>query len=97
MTVLITGLERSGFVERRADPTDKRVALIAVTSAGSDYIRARRRAGAETFEQLIDKLPASEAAALSAAIPALVHLLELEDEQRDPASPSSGGPGEPRR
>jgi DNA-binding MarR family transcriptional regulator len=87
MTVLVSGLERSGLVERQADPADRRVVLIAVTPAGSDYIRARRRAGAEAFVQLIDKLPPEEAAALAAAIPALDHLRELEEERRDPANP----------
>jgi DNA-binding MarR family transcriptional regulator len=84
MTVLVTVLERSGWVERRRDPTDGRVALVAITEAGSDYIRARRRAGAEAFEQLIDKLPADEAATLAAAIPALEHLRDLDDQQREP-------------
>src|SRR5580692_4164738 len=31
MTVLVRVLERSGLVERKGDPTDKRVALVAVT------------------------------------------------------------------
>jgi DNA-binding MarR family transcriptional regulator len=84
MTVLVSGLERSGLVERRADPTDGRVALIAMTDAGSDYIRARRRAGAEAFVQLIDKLSDDEVAALAAAIPALEHLRALNDEEREP-------------
>jgi DNA-binding MarR family transcriptional regulator len=90
MTVLVSGLERSGLVERRADPTDGRVALVTVTEAGSDYIRARRRAGAEGFVQLIDKLPAGEAATLAAAIPALEHLRRLDDDQRERPTRSSG-------
>ena len=88
MTVLVSGLERSGLVERRADPTDGRVALVAVTEAGSDYIRARRRAGAEGFVQLIDKLPPDAAATLAAAIPALERLRELDDEEREPPTRS---------
>jgi hypothetical protein len=65
------------------------VALVAVTEAGSDYIRARRRAGAEGFVQLIDKLSPDEAATLAAAIPALEHLRQLDDEQREPSTRSS--------
>jgi DNA-binding MarR family transcriptional regulator len=90
MTVLVSGLERSGLVERRADPTDGRVALVTVTEAGSDYIRARRRAAAEGFGQLIDKLPPDEAATLAAAVPALERLRELDDDQREPPTRSSG-------
>jgi DNA-binding MarR family transcriptional regulator len=86
MTVLVSGLERSGLVERRADPTDRRVALAALTASGTDYLRLRRRAGAEGFQQLIDKLPAAEAGVLATAMIALEHLLNLDEEQRDPTS-----------
>ena len=77
MTALVKVLERDGMVERRADPNDARVALVAVTKAGSDVVRARRRAGAEAFAQLIDKLSDEDAATLEAAIPALERLREL--------------------
>jgi DNA-binding MarR family transcriptional regulator len=84
MTVLVRVLEQSGLVERRGDPTDKRVALVAVTEAGATYVRARRREGADAFVQLIDKLPDDEVAALAAAIPALEHLRALEHQGREP-------------
>jgi DNA-binding MarR family transcriptional regulator len=90
MTVLVSTLERSGMVERRGDPADRRVALVSVTAAGSDLLRDRRRAGADAVVQLIDKLPAEEAAALAAAVPALRHLRELDNEQRDPATRTPG-------
>jgi len=91
MTVLVTALERSGLVERRGDPADRRVALVALTTAGAELLRAQRRAGAEALIQLIDKLPADEAAALAAAIPALRHLRELDSERRDPATGTPDG------
>jgi DNA-binding MarR family transcriptional regulator len=91
MTVLVSGLERAGLVERGAGPTDKRAALVALTAAGSDYLQARRRANAEAFDQLIDKLPTDEVAALAAAIPALVHLRELDDEERNLATRRTDG------
>src|SRR3984957_2024929 len=47
MTTLIRVLEHDGMVERRGDPSDRRVALVAVTKTGSDFVRSRRRAGAE--------------------------------------------------
>lgn len=77
MTALVRVLERDGMVERRGDPTDGRVALVAVTKAGSDFVCARRRAGAEAFAQLIDKLSDEDAATLAAAIPALERLRAL--------------------
>jgi DNA-binding MarR family transcriptional regulator len=91
MTVLVTTLERSGLVERRGDPADRRVALVALTAAGAELLRAQRRAGAEALIQLIAKLPADEPAALTAAIPALRHLRELDSERRDPATGASDG------
>jgi DNA-binding MarR family transcriptional regulator len=86
MTVLVRSLERSGLVERRGDPTDKRVAMIAMTAKGADLLRARRQAGAEAFEQLIEKLPADEVATLIAALPALEHLRSFDNEQREPVT-----------
>jgi DNA-binding MarR family transcriptional regulator len=86
MTTLVSALERSEFVERLTDPTDKRVVLVAITASGSRYIRARRRVGAETFALLIDKLPNEDREALVAASTALKHLLELDEEERDSAT-----------
>jgi DNA-binding MarR family transcriptional regulator len=86
MTVLVSGLERAGLVERRADPADGRVALVALTARGSVYLRGRRVAGAKAFDQLIDKLPADEAKTLAAAMTALRHLRVLDEEERDPGN-----------
>jgi DNA-binding MarR family transcriptional regulator len=86
VTALVSNLERAGFVERRSDPADKRVVLVAITAAGSEYIRTRRRTNIEAYAQLVDALPPDEAAALAAAIPALEHLRELDDARRDPNS-----------
>jgi DNA-binding MarR family transcriptional regulator len=82
MTTLVTGLQRAGLAERRGDPADGRVALVEITAAGSELLRARRRAGAEAFAELIGKLPPAELAALIAAIPALDRLRELGTEPK---------------
>lgn len=79
MTSLVTALEKSGLAERRADPRDQRVVLVALTSAGAEYLRYRRRAAAETFARLIDKLSPADAEALVAATAALRRLNELDD------------------
>jgi DNA-binding MarR family transcriptional regulator len=84
MTSLVTSLEQAGLVERRKDPADKRVALIALTGAGSIYIRERRRTTAQLFARLLGKLPPDQVAALVAAIPALEHLRELDNAEREP-------------
>jgi DNA-binding MarR family transcriptional regulator len=86
VTALVTALERSGLVERQSDPTDKRVTLVALTPDGVDYVLMRRRAATEAFALLVEKLPPDEAAALAAAIPALEHLGDLENEEREPGN-----------
>ena len=86
MSVLVTGLEQA-LAERRRDPSDKRVVLVAVTEIGSDYIRTRRRAGAGTFADLIDKLPRDQAATLAAAVPAMNRLCELDNDRRAAIQP----------
>jgi DNA-binding MarR family transcriptional regulator len=90
MTVLVRVLADSGMVERRGDPSDKRVTLVGVTEKGTAFIRARRRAGAQAFMQLIGKLNDDEVAALTAALPALQHLVALDGQERERLS--SGGP-----
>jgi DNA-binding MarR family transcriptional regulator len=83
MTVLVNGLERSGLVERRGDPTDKRVALVALSTEGEAFMRLRRRTGEDQLEQLMEKLTREELAALTAAIPALEHLSQLDRRHQD--------------
>jgi DNA-binding MarR family transcriptional regulator len=100
MSVLVTGLEQAGLAERRPDPGDKRVVLVAATEAGADYLRARRRAGAGAFAHLLDKLPEDQLAALAAAVPALGRLRELDSDRRTaaadgPPDPARPGPGQP--
>ena len=84
MTSLVTSLEQAGLVERRKDPADKRVALVALTEVGSTYLRERRRTTAQLFARLLGKLPPDEVAALIAAVPALDHLRELDNAEREP-------------
>jgi DNA-binding MarR family transcriptional regulator len=77
MTSLVTQLERLGLAERRRDRVDARVVLVAITSAGRQLIRKRRRAGAEALTELIDKLDERDAAELRAALPALLRLVDV--------------------
>lgn len=83
MTVLVRVMEESGLVERRGDPSDKRVTLVCLTEAGASYVRARHRAGVDAFGRLIDKLTDDEVEALVAALPALLHLAALDSQDRE--------------
>jgi DNA-binding MarR family transcriptional regulator len=82
MTTLVTGLERSGLAERRPSRADGRVVLVALTPAGADYLRTRRRARAAKLAGLISQLPAAQAAALADAVPAMVGLRDLDTQRR---------------
>jgi DNA-binding MarR family transcriptional regulator len=77
MTALVTQLEQLGVAERRRDPADARVVLVAITRAGRQLLRERRRAGAEALTELIDKLDEQDAAQLHAALPALRRLVDI--------------------
>ncbi|MBE1496013.1 DNA-binding MarR family transcriptional regulator [Amycolatopsis lexingtonensis] len=83
MTTLVRVMEESGLVERRGDPSDKRVTLVCLTEAGASYVRARHQAGIHAFERLIGELDGDEVDALVAALPALKHLAELESQDRE--------------
>ncbi|MGW7705582.1 MarR family winged helix-turn-helix transcriptional regulator [Streptomyces sp. NPDC054771] len=82
--LLVVGfVEESGLVERRGDASDKRVTLVCLTEAGASYVRKRRQAGVHAFERLIGELAGDEVEALMAALPALMHLAELERQDRE--------------
>jgi DNA-binding MarR family transcriptional regulator len=82
MTSLVSGLERSGYVERRQDPTDRRAALVALTDAGAEALRERRRAGTDSVAELIDKLSPADLATLAGVLPTLHRLSQLDEDHR---------------
>jgi len=88
VTALVSSLVQAGYVERRSDPGDKRVVMVAITDAGSELVRARRAARVEVFADAVAKLTPEEAATLAAAVPVIERLHELVDDLRGP------GPGE---
>ena len=77
MTSLVTQLEQLGLAERRRDRVDARVVLVAITHAGRQLIRKRRRAGAQALTELIDKLDEQDVTELNAALPALLRLVDV--------------------
>ncbi|MGW1533036.1 MarR family winged helix-turn-helix transcriptional regulator [Streptomyces aureus] len=83
MTALVRVMEESGLVERRGDPSDRRVTLACLTEAGASYVRTRHQAGVHAYERLIGELSGDEIEALMAALPALKHLAELESQDRE--------------
>jgi DNA-binding MarR family transcriptional regulator len=79
MSALVSQLEGLGLADRRSDPQDGRVVRVAITPAGREHLTALRQVGASIFEVLIDKLAATEAESLRAALPSFRRMLELAD------------------
>jgi DNA-binding MarR family transcriptional regulator len=76
MSALVARLADHGLVERRADPSDPKAALITITSAGLDHWRSLLALRTELFASGLNLLSASERKSLEAALPALEHLVE---------------------
>jgi DNA-binding MarR family transcriptional regulator len=52
----VAELDRLGYVRRRADPSDRRVRLVALTDRGRDAVRAAREERAAVEAELRDRL-----------------------------------------
>jgi DNA-binding MarR family transcriptional regulator len=76
MTAMVSRLERQGLAERRRDPSDGRIVLVAITGAGRDILR-RRGAGRVAFlSSLMGALDPTEQRALADAAEALRHMTD---------------------
>jgi DNA-binding MarR family transcriptional regulator len=76
MTTMVSRLERQGLVERRRDPSDGRIVLVAVTGAGQDMLRRRRTERVTFLSSLIGALDPAEQRALADAAAALRHMTD---------------------
>jgi DNA-binding MarR family transcriptional regulator len=77
MTSVVTRLAEAGLVERRADPLDGRVALVAATDTGRKHLAARHAARATALTEHIGRLSPDRQAALYAAIDSLNDLSDI--------------------
>ena len=72
---VVAVLERAGFVERRADPKDRRAAFLAATPAGADNIAQLRASRATVLVRRMAELTPQQRADLAAGIAVLERLL----------------------
>lgn len=82
MSSVVAGLERAGLVERRRDPSDRRVVLVALSRRGEQYLHLRRESGVEMLARLIKGLPQDEGQTLLSAVPVIERLNDLATAQR---------------
>jgi len=81
VTLLVNRLEERGWVQRTADPTDRRVVLVELTSAGRcvfDRIRAEYRA---LLHEDMAILPDADVETLARAVEILDDLIERLEER----------------
>ena len=71
---VIAGLERRGFVRRRADPEDGRVAWITATPEGAAVIAEGQARRIGPLARQLEQLEPADAARLAAALPILERL-----------------------
>jgi DNA-binding MarR family transcriptional regulator len=67
-TDAVAGLVRAGFVERRTDPADGRAQLLVLSASGKAALGEVERIRAEVGRDFFGRLPASDRAALAAAL-----------------------------
>jgi len=91
MTQLITRLQDAGLVDRVADPGDGRVVQVQITADGQATLARRRAVRAERLAGLLDRLSTDDLDALTAALPALDALANVQRTEAITAGSTIGG------
>jgi DNA-binding MarR family transcriptional regulator len=81
MTQLITRLQDAGLARKAADPDDGRVVRVHITDTGRAELRHRRAVRTTRLAALLERLPAGQQEALSAALPAIAELTRSTQER----------------
>ena len=74
MTQLVSRLARDGLVRRGAHPGDGRVVIVSVTDAGRAVLARRHDERVARLEELLERLPPADRAAIVAVLPAFDRL-----------------------
>ena len=82
MTRIAARLEEKGFLERRADASDRRVARVALSAAGLELLRVSRERGDAFMSSRLDLLSDEEQELLARAVPLLERLAADDPNQR---------------
>jgi len=84
ITKIVTRLEGQGLIERLADPTDRRVSLVAVSRSGAALLERLRSSRTAYLDRRLRQLSDDDLARLLAALPVL-EMLATEHTEADPA------------
>lgn len=76
ITRMVASLERLGLVRREADPDDRRVARVSLTSEGQRTVLRTRTRKTAYLARRLHRLDESERAVVRTALPVLERLLE---------------------
>lgn len=77
---IVGGLADAGYLERTADPTDRRSGWVSLTEAGHAVLAATRLERTAVLAARLDRLSAEDTVALRAALPVLERLVDSFDE-----------------
>lgn len=72
---IVSGLEQLGYIERHADPNDRRCSLVGISDSGRSAVDEMRAAGLGFLASRLAELDDDEVATLAAAVPVLERLL----------------------
>jgi DNA-binding MarR family transcriptional regulator len=81
------------LVERRADPADGRICLLAITAMGSAELQAARARRHDFFAELLADWSVEERQALGAALQRLNQAIARRDSSKRPSTVGTGLPG----
>lgn len=83
VSTLVNGLASAGMLERTAGATDKRAVRYTLTAAGAAHVSSWREVNGASLASAIEALPPADRDVLRQALPVLIRLVDLLDEQTD--------------
>lgn len=78
VTRILRRLEEEGLVERSADPTDRRAAVVCITRSGTALLKKLRSRKNAYLARRLRELPDEDVRVLERAAEVLEHLLDVE-------------------
>ncbi|MCO5966791.1 MarR family winged helix-turn-helix transcriptional regulator [Actinoallomurus soli] len=84
-------LERSGWIERRRDVTDRRLVSLALTETGRRQLRQAQDAAGSEMDPMLDHLPpADERIVRDFLLTTVLRFQSMDEALTDPAAPRTG-------